>query len=66
MTATSIRTRRLVARGCDPAVQTNATLRCEGATILEIQSLPDSFSEPAYPDTLIVPALSNAHDHGAH
>ena len=64
MTATSIRTRRLVARGSDPAVQTNATLRCEGGTVLDIQSLPDSSSEPAYPDTLIVPALSNAHDHG--
>ena len=53
-----------MARGSDPAVQSNATLRYEGETILDIRSQPVSSSEPTYPDTLIVTALSNAHDHG--
>jgi cytosine/adenosine deaminase-related metal-dependent hydrolase len=64
VTAISIRTRRLVARGADPLVLDHATLRFEGETITEVQSASDSPASSGYPDTLIVPSLSNAHDHG--
>jgi cytosine/adenosine deaminase-related metal-dependent hydrolase len=53
-----------VARGSDPVVLDNATLRFEGTTITDVQSAADSSPSSGYPDTLIVPALSNAHDHG--
>jgi cytosine/adenosine deaminase-related metal-dependent hydrolase len=64
MSGTSIRARRLVARGSDPAVLENATLCFEGETITGTQSAALSSPSPEYPDTLIVPSLSNAHDHG--
>jgi 5-methylthioadenosine/S-adenosylhomocysteine deaminase len=62
MTAGSIRTKRLVAKGSDPAIQRHATLSFENGAIAEVRS--DASAADEYPDTLIVPALSNAHDHG--
>jgi cytosine/adenosine deaminase-related metal-dependent hydrolase len=64
VTAGSIRTRRLLARGSDPAIQVDATLSFENGAITEVQWHTDEAAKADYPDTLIVPALSNAHDHG--
>src|SRR3954447_13075562 len=60
-----IRTRRLLQQAGSPTISADATLQFEGG---EIRSVTFGAATPAatepFPDTLIVPALSNAHDHG--
>lgn len=57
----SVRTRRLLQHASSSAISHDATLHYVNGLISEV-----SFSEETagYPDTLIVPALANAHDHG--
>ena len=58
----AIRTRRLLQRAGSSAVSSDATLRHADGLIQDI-SLGSTGQDP-FPDTLIVPALANAHDHG--
>jgi cytosine/adenosine deaminase-related metal-dependent hydrolase len=64
MTPSSIKTRRLLRRASPSTIERNATLHVDGATIAAIASDSDAAADGEYPDTLIVPALANAHDHG--
>jgi cytosine/adenosine deaminase-related metal-dependent hydrolase len=64
VTAHAIRTRRLLARGTDPAILSHATLHWQADTLSAVQRDAAAPPVPAYPDTLIVPALANALDHG--
>jgi cytosine/adenosine deaminase-related metal-dependent hydrolase len=58
----SIRTRRLLERANAPTISHNASLHYAGGLIRDV-SFDDGGPDP-YLDTLIVPALANAHDHG--
>jgi len=60
--AGTIRTRRLLTRASSSEIVSNATLRFEGGVISSVAR--DDASRDAYPDTMIIPALANAHDHG--
>ena len=57
----SIRTRRLLQRANSSTISHDATLRYADGLIQDVTS---SNEQAAFPDTLIVPALANAHDHG--
>lgn len=57
-----IRTRRLLQRAGSSAISADATLRFADGVIHNVAVGSDA-REP-FPDTLIVPALANAHDHG--
>lgn len=59
---TSIRTNYLLRSVSPVTIDRNVTLHVDGATIASVAS--DPASDTAYPDTLIIPALANAHDHG--
>lgn len=62
MTASTITTRRLL-QGADPVtIIDNAALSFADGAVTEI--VPGAASPGGCPDTLIVPALANAHDHG--
>jgi len=58
----SIRTRRLLQRANSSAISFDATLRYADGLIRDVSL--DSNERSPFPDTLIVPALANAHDHG--
>lgn len=58
----SIRTRRLLQRANSSAISHNATLRYTNGVIRDVSCGHGNAEH--YPDTLIVPALANAHDHG--
>ncbi len=64
MTANAIATRRLLQGTAPVTLITNATLKFAGGLITEIEAGGDAATSGAVPDTLIVPALANAHDHG--
>ena len=59
--ATEIRTRRLLQRTNSSAISHDATLRYAGGLI---QDVAFSDQRAPFPNTMIVPALANAHDHG--
>jgi cytosine/adenosine deaminase-related metal-dependent hydrolase len=61
---TSIKTRYLLRRASPLTVDRHATLKIDGTAIAAVTSDRDVTADEAYPDTLIVPALANAHDHG--
>jgi cytosine/adenosine deaminase-related metal-dependent hydrolase len=54
----------LLTRGSPPTILRNSTLHVDDEVIRAVEA--DSGLEPAstFPDTLVIPALSNAHDHG--
>lgn len=60
-TPNSIRTRRLLQRANSSAISHNATLRYADGLIQDVAFCDE---RAPFPDTLIVPALANAHDHG--
>jgi cytosine/adenosine deaminase-related metal-dependent hydrolase len=57
-----VRTRRLLQRADSSVISPDATLHYANGLIREVSS--GSSTAADYPDTLIVPALANAHDHG--
>jgi cytosine/adenosine deaminase-related metal-dependent hydrolase len=58
----SIRTRRLLQHANSPAISRDASLHYADGQIRHVAFGSDASEH--YPDTLIVPALANAHDHG--
>ncbi len=62
-TSEVVRTRRLIASGRASGALANATITFADGAFVHVAAGADD--DPlAYPDTLIVPALANAHDHG--
>jgi cytosine/adenosine deaminase-related metal-dependent hydrolase len=61
---TSIKTRYLLRRASPLMLDRHATLQIDGSAIAAVTSDREATVDEAYPDTLIVPALANAHDHG--
>ena len=60
--AGSVRTRRLLQRANSPVISRNVILHYADGLIRDVST--DAGDREEYPDTLIVPALANAHDHG--
>jgi cytosine/adenosine deaminase-related metal-dependent hydrolase len=58
----SVRTRRLLQRANSPVISHDVTLHYANGLIREVSSGSNKTED--HPDTLVVPALANAHDHG--